>query len=56
MGVGGQDFKEYKVKNRAETGKCSIFRGFEGKLPQFVPGWYEHFPFDHSDSKYLSPV
>ena len=28
-----------KLKNKAETGKCSIFQEFEGKFPQFVPEW-----------------
>ena len=40
MGVGEQDFKERdKLKNRAETGKCSIFQGFEDKFLQFVREW-----------------
>ena len=38
--MGEQDFRERdKLKNRTETGKCSIFQGFEGKFPQFVPEW-----------------
>ena len=28
-----------KLKNRAETGKCPVFQGFEVKFPQFVPEW-----------------
>ena len=28
-----------KLNNWAETGKCSSFKGFEGKFPQFVPEW-----------------
>ena len=39
MGVGGQDLIEDKLKNRAESVKCSIFQDFEGKFPQFVPEW-----------------
>ena len=40
MGMGEQDFGERnKLKNRAETGKYSIFQRFEGKFPQFVPEW-----------------
>ena len=35
----GKILERDKLKNRAETGKCSIFQGFEGKFPQFVPEW-----------------
>ena len=37
MGLSGQDFERDQLKNRAETGKCPIFQGFEVKFPQFVP-------------------
>ena len=28
-----------KLNNRAETGKCPIFQGFEVRFPQLVPEW-----------------
>ena len=35
----GQDLGRDKFRNRAETGKRSIFQVFEGKFPQFAPEW-----------------
>ena len=35
----GKILERDKLKNRAETGKCSIFQGFEIKFPKFVPEW-----------------
>ena len=40
----GKILERDKLKNRAADGKCSVFQGFEGKFPQFVPELYEHFP------------
>ena len=50
MGRCGQDLRDRKVENRAETEKRSIFQGFKGRFPQFAPEWSEHFLFHHSDS------
>ena len=38
-GLVGKILERGKLKNRAETGKCSVFQGFEGKFSQLVPEW-----------------
>ena len=35
----GKILERDKLKNRAETGKCPIFQGFEVKFLQFVLEW-----------------
>ena len=55
-GVVGKILKRYKLKDRTETKKRSIFQGFGGKFPNLRLNGQNIFPFHHSDSKYLSPV